>query len=479
MDRVLSSSEMREADAYTINVLGANSADLMQKAGVALADEAEKTAKTLKTDEITVVCGTGNNGGDGYVCATELLNRGFNVAVYAVDSNLSPDCQLKKSAYKGRYLRHITGAIVIDCLFGTGLSREVTGEYAQIINEINESSAFVISADIASGLNGDNGLVMGCAVKADKTVAIAEYKLGHFLNDGIDLSGEVIKKDIGIACPDKDYVVIYSADDVVPFYPKRKRNSHKGTYGTANLIAGCEKYTGSAVLAVSSALSSGCGLVKLTSEKSVRLALCTKFPQAIYLEEADLSAQSITIGMGCGVSRELYERISRILREYTGELVIDADGLNTISKFGIDILKRAKCNVTVTPHIKEFSRLTGLSVNEILQDPVTHAKNFALKHGVTVVLKSAVTIITDGQKVALNTRGSTALSKGGSGDVLAGYICGCLARGINSFNSAVCATFVLGVSAEISSKEKTDYCATAKDVLKNLHFSIRNLTRQN
>ncbi len=481
MEKVLSNAQMRLADAYTVKGKGVSSAELMRRAGVALADETEKVAKKLKTNEILVVCGTGNNGGDGYVCASELSKRGFSVAVYDLEGKFLWDCEREKHAYKGRYLRHMCGAIVIDCIFGTGLCREVTGEIRPLIEQINSYGAYVISADIPSGLSGDNGKILGDAVKANETVAIAEYKLGHFLNDGPDTCGEVVKKDIGILLPQKilsDCVSICNVGDMAAFYPPRKRNSHKGTFGTADLIAGSKKYHGAAALSLQAALQSGCGIVKLTTEEGVKFALAAKYPQAIYTDEVDLGANAIALGMGCGVTPELYGKIEKLLTEYTGKLLIDADGLNALSKYGLGILKGKKCEVILTPHIKEFSRLTKLSVEEITDDPVIHAKAFANEYGVILVLKSATTVITDGEKTVINLRGSTALAKGGSGDILAGYACGTLARGLGAFDAVVCACYTLGLSAEISSEEKTDFCATAYDIIKNLHVAVKRITQK-
>lgn len=476
MERALTNVQMRESDSYTIRNLGISAGQLMKNAGKAIADEAAKVAQKLNCDDILVVCGTGNNGGDGYVCAEELKTRGFNVKIYAFSGNLSDDCKTAKQACKCTYSNDICGAIIIDCIFGTGLTRAIAGEYAEIVNLINQSNAYVISADIPSGINGDKGQIMGCAVKADLTVAIAEYKTGMFLNDGIDYCGKIVKKDIGIVCPQQEYIKIYDACDIKQFFPKRPRNSHKGTFGSANIIAGSDKYIGAAALSVGAALKSGCGYVKLTSTEKVKFSLAPKYPSAIFLEEPDNGSQAIAVGMGCGVSEQLYKTIKKLLSDFSGTLLIDADGLNSLAKFGVNALKEKKCNVIITPHIKEFSRLTNNSVKEILGDPVSAAKRFAKQFNVTVLLKSAVSIITDGARVAFNISGNTALSKGGSGDILSGYLCGTLARGVEPFEAAVCAAYVLGTAAEIAAKEKTEYCATAQDVIKNLHFSVRRLT---
>ncbi len=477
MEKVLTNSQMRAADEYTINTLKIPSETLMRRAGESLAEEVEKVANLNGVKNILVLCGTGNNGGDGFVCAEKLIARGFAVKVYALEGSLSADCAREKQKYSGQYTQEISGGIIVDCIFGTGLTREVTGKYAEVIAKINASGAFVISADIPSGLSGDSGKILGCAVRADLTVAIAEYKAGHFLGDGTDLCGTLIKKDIGITCPDDGYAYIFNDCDIKPFYLKRKRNSNKGTYGSVNLIAGSSKYIGAAALAAEAALKSGCGYVKLITCNDVKYALAAKFPQVVFTGKEDLTSNLIAIGMGCGVSSELYNKIKYLLANYTGTLIIDADGLNTISKFGIDILINKSCRVILTPHPKEFSRLTNLSVEEILSDPLKNAKDFAKKYGVTLLLKGAASIITDGEKTVINAKGSTALAKAGSGDILSGYIGGCVARGLDPFDGVVCAAYTIGITAEEVSEQKTDYCATSKDIIKNIHRAVLRLTR--
>lgn len=474
MIRFLSNAEMRSADMYTINELGVPSEELMRRAGEAIAEEVAKAAKDCGK-KITVVCGTGNNGGDGYVCARALKERGLDVAVFATEGNLSPDCQNAKNLYGGAYTHKIEGDIIVDCLFGTGLSREVGGRYAEIIKMINDSGALVVSADIPSGINVDNGAVMGTAVRADITVAIAEYKLGHVLGDGVDFCGATVKADIGIKA-EGDYASALEDRDAKKFFPERKRNSHKGTYGSACIMAGSEKYMGAAALCLSAASRSGCGYVRAACPAAVRGALISSLPQVIFSEQADLSANAVAIGSGCGADENLYAKLKEILLSYKGKLIIDADGLNVLAVFGKDILKKACCEVLITPHAKEFSRLTGQDVKAILCDPVESAKKFAREYGLKVLLKGAATVITDGRKVFLNLRGSTALAKGGSGDMLTGLICGSAARGLDLMDAALCGAYVLGCAAEAVSAEKTDYCATATDILAAVPAAIKNIT---
>lgn len=260
------------------------------------------------------------------------------------------------------------------------------------------------------------------------------------------------------------------------FYPKRDRNSHKGTYGSANIIAGSDKYIGAAVLAIETALMSGCGYVKLTVNESVKYALAVKYPQVIYIDQPDLSSQCIAVGMGCGVSEKLYGQIKYLLENYSNTLIIDADGLNSLARFGTDTLKQKSCTVILTPHLKEFSRLTGKGVEDIKSNPQVFAEEFAREYGVVLLLKGADSIITNGVNTFVNKSGTTALAKAGSGDMLAGFMCGTVARGVSPLNAVCCSAYTMGLSAQISSAQKTDYCATAKDIIKNLHLAVKQLT---
>lgn len=471
MAEFITNGQMREADAYTIEKLGVPSEELMRRAGTAIADEVEKLARGKS---VLVVCGSGNNGGDGFVCARVLKERGAAVRVFDAGENYSDDCLREKSRYNGAYTDEIEGDIIVDCLFGTGLNRAVGGKYGKIIAEINACGAFVVSADIPSGLCGDNGRVLGSAVKADLTVAIEKIKCGCVLGDGLDFCGKITVKPIGVVC-NGDYLRALDDGEAAAFYPARKRNTHKGSYGCALLIAGSDRYVGAAALAAQAAAKSGCGYVKLRSSEKVEAALVGKLPQIIY-GDYDLNAQSIAIGMGRGATEETYAEVKYLLSEYRGSLIIDADGLNALAKFGADALLVKKCTVLVTPHVKEFSRLTGASVDEILSDPVNYARGFAEKYGVCVLLKSAASVITDGKTTVLNLKGNSALAKGGSGDMLSGYIAGSVARGLSLFDGAVCGAYTLGLAAEIAAEAKTEYCATAKDIINNLHNAVKRLT---
>ena len=475
MQLYLTSTQVREAEKKTI-AFGIPSEVLMKRAGRALADEVQAAAERLGVNSALIVCGTGNNGGDGLVCARELVSRGLDVSVFAFDGDPSPDCRREKKRYTGKYAKAIGGKLIVDCMFGTGLNRKLIGEWATAVKKINSSKAYVISADLPSGLDGDNGEILGVAVKADLTVAFGFPKIGCVLGEGIEHSGKIVVKDIGVVA---DEGCAYAAEekDIAAFYPPRRRNCHKGDFGKACIVAGSEEYLGAAALALSSAVRSGCGYIYAVVPESMKALLAAKFPQCIFRGEPELSADCIAVGMGMGCNQHTYALIKGILSSYKGKVVIDADGLNSIAEFGKDILKQTKAKILLTPHVGEMARLTGLKKEEIVRDPIGVAKAFAAEYNVTVHLKNAVSVTADFKKATVTSRGSAALAQAGSGDILSGLIAGNAARGLTLHNAAVCSQYILGMSGEICSEQYTDEATTAKELAENICTAIKHLTK--
>lgn len=470
MERILSVEQMKKADEFTINTLGISSEDLVVRAGTAVADE---IYKRLKGGRVLVCIGKGNNGADGRVVA-EVLSRihGFTVATLNVSNGIF---KLLDKDYD----------IIVDCIFGTGLNKPVEGKYKLAIEKINQSGAYVVSCDIPSGLNGNTGIPMGIAVKANLTVAIQEYKLGHFLNDGPDYCGQVVVKDIGISVWGEDYFKRLNDVDLEKFFPERKRNVNKGSFGKTCVIGGSKSYPGSAVLSLLAltALKMGNGYSNLAIPDSIFDAVSLKFPELtvttlksdgdkILFDQEKLSTllkyNAISFGMGVGVTKDNYQTIKYLLENYNGKLLIDADGLNTLSTYGVGILKDKKCDVILTPHIKEFSRLISKETSEIISQTVPLAVEFAKEYDVTLVLKSSTTVITDGNEFYLNTSGCSGLAKAGSGDILSGIICGLLAGKQDAFDCAVAGCYLFGLAGEKASKNSNDFCMTATDVISAL-----------
>ena len=232
MERVLTALEMQQADKYTMEKLGVPQAVLVERAGSVVAEE---IIKRFNCGKVLVCIGKGNNGADGRVIYQKLIERGFNVQIF--------------EAFKGDFTAfNQKFDVIVDCIFGVGLNRKVEGDYAKAIELINNSGAFIVACDIVSGLNSDNGMVEGVCVKANLTVAIQDFKLGHFFGDGIDFSGEVIARDIGISSEKDDFIKIIDKNAVKDCFSKPKRNVHKGCFGKCAVIGGSRDYSGSVVL---------------------------------------------------------------------------------------------------------------------------------------------------------------------------------------------------------------------------------------
>ena len=490
MRRILTVAQMREADTYTINEKNEPSLTLMYRAGEALANEAENL---VSQGEVLCVCGGGNNGGDGYVCAEILRERGREVTVVCVGESKSADNEYYKQRFieaGGRIEKAFPEnkfSLVVDCLLGTGFYGAPKGECAVAIERIKAyktDGAKVLSADIPSGLNGDNGQKSLC-VEADVTLCIGEEKTGVYYGEGVDVAGKVVRKDIGIVLPNEEYATIIQKEDVAKLLPKRKRNTHKGDYGRVAIIGGSAQYFGAGYLSAYAGLRSGAGYTYLYVPQSILGYYVLKNPEMIIrpldgrgargmCETLDglLSMQAIAYGMGMGVTKEVCEGAKQLLNTYTGSLLLDADALNALAKYEkgniVSIFANKKCEVVLTPHVKEFSRLTGDSIEEILEKGMFAPVAFAKQCAVTVLLKGAVTTVTDGERIAVNIAGSAGQAKGGSGDALSGLIAGLLAQGLDVFDGAVAGAYLLGRSAENVEKTVGEYGMLATDIINGL-----------
>ncbi len=491
MEKVLTCAQMRAADEYTIRTLGVPSQELMERAGAAIAEETEKLLKECGGNRVLAVCGGGNNGGDGWCAARLLLEKGYDVSVLSIADELSPDCAVQREKYVGKTVQTFAGDadVVIDAIFGTGFHGEPQGVFAEAIRNINRSRAKVVSADIPSGLSGDSGLC-ALSVRADVTVAVGELKTGLLLANGADVCGKIVRKDIGISA-EECHIWRTQAQDFAPLFPPRKKNSNKGNFGKAVILAGSLRYSGAPLLSAGAALRAGCGYTCLALPEELFSACIGKFPEAIltrapsekgvlrfdesFLRSLTAGADCIAVGMGCGVSRGVYDILCFLLREYKGTLLVDADGINSLAAFGVQALENAACKVIVTPHPKEFSRLSDSDFYDVLENGISLAQSFAKQYGCTVLLKGNTTVITDGETTLLNTEGTPALAKGGSGDVLSGIIAAIAARGIQPLQAAACGAFLLGRAGLYAAREKGEYSVIGSDVTDKLPQAILSL----
>ncbi len=484
MQYIVTPQRASETDRNMIDRYFIPSLLLMEQAATALANEAAALADGGK---ILVVCGKGNNGGDGWAAARILISRGFLVYCAGTSLELEGDALINRSIAERMcecelltedtdfFERHADAAVIIDALFGTGLTRFPSGLYAEIIDKINAHGARVVSADIPSGVFGATGQAQ-TAVRADVTVTFQYAKSGHFLYPGRELTGRLVTARIGVdkGFEPRDLMYIDRLD-----IEKRSSNTNKGTYGTLGLIAGSRGMAGAAVLCARAAASSGAGLVRAGSVEYVTSILQSAVPEVTVRElgteaieaepllELVKGCSALAAGPGMGVSDSTVNVI-RLINTLSVKKVLDADALNVMAE-DKSLLSGIK-NAILTPHPKEFSRLSGINIGILLADPIKAAREYALMYGVVVLLKGATTVVTDGERTALVTAGSPSMAKGGSGDVLTGVIGGLLAQGMELFEAAYTGAYLCGKAGERACERCGEHSALPSDTIRELNF---------
>lgn len=495
MIKVVSVENMRKSDAYA----GEHSAsfrELMSRAGSAI------FAAVEWRPPVAVVCGTGNNAGDGFAVAVLLKDANIPCTVFLLSDKISDTSQFffDKCVSLGvdicRGIENLcldSFGTVLDCIFGTGFKGEVVEPYRTAIERINQSTAYTVSADINSGLNGDSGLSEIC-VNSDLTVSVGSYKSGLFLNSAKDHIKSKINCDIGIELIDKPAYLI-EKKDIQHLFANRPHNSNKGDYGYVALIGGSLRYSGAAKLSNLSlaALRSGAGVSKLAVPKTLSPAVLpyllesTLFPledkdgeyrfSETEISELMAHTASAAVGMGMGRSEEVAHLLRYLLGEYSGNLVIDADGLNVLSGMDRQLLKEASCRVILTPHPKEFERLCGEKIEDFKHDIITAAKTYAKDTGTVLLLKGPTTVITDGDTVYLADRGCGGMATAGSGDVLSGVLAGICGYVKDSelLLGVAAGAYLAGLAGEIASRDIPEAAMTAGDTVKAIPAAMKEI----
>ncbi len=434
---------------------------LMQAAAQRLFDVLKSEGR--HKGRICVVCGKGNNGGDGYALAYMLRNAKLRVAVCAIDrpsSSLAIKYHKLYSENEGLFcnidiIEKGETDTVVDCMFGFSFKGELSGEYARAAEAINKSGAFVIAADLPSGLYADSDEKPPLAVKADITCSFTGYKCALVSNPAKELCGKVIIADIGIPDEVLNRFTPYAYTDGSKFIsklPNRKDNSHKGSYGPIVALCGNEDMSGAAYLACNAAYRTGTGLVKLYTHKKAALPLKTMLPEAIIKEaesaDALINEKGKALLIGCGCGRSYDHIITEVLKRIETTAVLDADGINCIAGH-IELYKSVSCPLIITPHPAEMARLMGVSTEEINASRIKHAKKFAETYGFVTVLKGSSTVVAapDGS-LYINRTGNSGLAKGGSGDVLAGIIASLCAQDAQPFVAAALGVYIHGAAAD-------------------------------
>lgn len=484
MEFLLNSLQMKHCDRDTVEKIGIPSMVLMERAALSVVDEMERNDMDLRS--VLVLCGSGNNGGDGLAIARLLDEKGICVTpVFAGrEASMTDETALQYRICENCGMKISTNlpereyTTIVDAIFGIGLSRPVEGRYADLIEWINHQDAKVISVDIPSGISADTGKVLGTAVRADFTVTFAYRKIGHILYPGTEYCGHVIRRDIGITAErfqDGIPGVFTYAEEDLQRIIHRRAYSNKGTYGKVLLIAGSRGMSGAACLAAMAAYRSGSGLVRVFTPECNREIIQNYLPEAIvtaYEDENDaifLLKQAISwsdvigIGPGLGTDPLAARLLECVLRESVKPVVVDADGLNLLAAIP-SLMHISRSKLILTPHIGEMMRLTEEKKSVITDDVIMSASKYAEKYGVICVLKDARTVVSDGIRTYLNTSGNNGMAVAGSGDILTGIICGLLAQGMQPFDSASLGVYLHGLAGDLAQEKFSAYGMIARDI---------------
>lgn len=509
--RLLSCEEMKLVEQAAART-GLSYQRMMDNAGSACArnirNEIEK--EPMHKNRVAVVCGKGNNGGDGFVVARKLAENGYNVCVilalgYPTSQEatymykLVLDQSIRTVWYdadKDRALQTIKNAdVLVDAVFGFSFAGSLDEEMRTLIREMNASEAVKFALDVPSGVYCDSGYCDPDCFRADYTIAISALKPAHIFHPASECCGDIIIANIGI--PDECYSVAgdniytYNKAEVKKLFPKRRITAHKNTFGHVLCICGSRTMAGAPVLAASAALRSGAGLVTLAFPESLYNVVSGKITEALLMPVAENSEgtfsacglkkvlaeldkyDAIVIGCGMGVNEDTRAILCAVLENAKVPVVIDADGLNILSK-DLSVLSLAKGKIVITPHIGEMQRLCKLDKDVILTDKIRVAQQFGEKYGVYVVLKGANTVVAspDSKRVYINNTGNTGLSKGGSGDVLAGLIGGFIVQGFDFTDAVTSAVFVHGYTGDVVSERTSKRGMLPSDVVNELAYSL-------
>ena len=507
--RLVSAEGMRLRDRHTIETLGVPGELLMESAGRAVAGEA--LAMGALSRGALVVCGSGNNGGDGLVAARHLHALGVRVRVALVSDtgDVRGDAAANLSRARAAGVPFApadaapaAGEIVVDAIFGTGLAREVAGAAARVIACIrsarSEAGCPVLAVDLPSGLCADTGQPLGACVEADVTVTLGLPKLGLALEPGRSLAGRVRVAKIGIAdeAPGADTAAwVWTRAGAAAWLPSRPPAGHKGTFGHVLVVAGSEGKTGAAALAAQGAGRAGAGLVTIACPASLNDILETKCTEAMTVPVAETPGRGfaaaaeksllelaaardvVALGPGIGTDPETAALVRALVPVLPRPLVLDADGLNAVAPDPA-LLKRRGAPTIVTPHPGEAARLLGTEVRAVNTDRVGAARAVSERTGAVVVLKGAATITAapDG-RVIVNPTGGPILGTGGSGDVLTGVVAGLLAQGLPPFEAAALGAYLHGFAADRLAERLGPAGALAEDLAETVPAAMQRLRR--
>jgi hydroxyethylthiazole kinase-like uncharacterized protein yjeF len=504
--KLVTASEMRDLDRRTIQECGIPGIVLMEHAGTGTAELLVTSFPEVRSGWVAVLAGRGNNGGDGFVIARHLMNKGIRVKVFLLScrDNVRGDAltnlqiwlnmggEVAEILYKGNFTKVkkelAQARLIVDAVFGTGLNSAVTGVVKNIITFINSLPTPVVAVDIPSGLDATEGKVLGAAIRADMTATFGLAKIGQVLEPGIQYVGRLAVVDIGIP-----HSFIEEADikahllDIeeldVGLLDQRPPQAHKGDYGHLFVLAGSPGKTGAAAMICQGALRTGAGLVTLGIPASLNPILEAKLTEAMteplhdagagYLT-SDASGRirqllegktSVALGPGISTQPQVRELLLELIPEVPVPLVIDADGITAVASRP-EILKQCKGTVILTPHPGEMARLVGTTPHKVQNDRTGVARAFAATYGCIVVLKGNRTVIaTPDERIYINQTGNPGMASGGMGDVLTGMIGGLIAQGLSPLDAALWGVYLHGLAGDIAVQTIGEIPLIAGDIL--------------
>lgn len=502
--RILSAEAMREVDRVAIEELGIPSLVLMENAAIGVVDAIGEIYE--EAESAAIFCGPGNNGGDGLAIARHLAVRGYDVQVFLVSGRRGmrgdAEVQLGICRRQGLAIQEVADEdgvvealeeareadLIVDALFGTGLSKPLEGMLADLVEGLNDLPVPRVAVDLPSGLNGSQSEPLGPHIVADLTVTFAAPKIVHVFPPASEAVGELVVTDLGIppelvdeAGEDGGPLHLLVGEELSGLLPEREPDSHKGDYGHALIVAGSPGKAGAAILAARAAVRSGAGLVTAAVPESILnvVDLGSIESMTLPLTSLDQVLEALegksVLAMGPGLGQEAGEAIRRIALEVSLPLVLDADGINAFAGRAAEIAGRSEETV-LTPHPGELGRLLGISTSEVQEDRIAAARRAAVETESVVVLKGHRTlVVTPGGEVHVNATGNPGMASGGTGDVLTGMIAGLLAQGLGALDAARLGVYLHGLAGDLAAARTGEAALTAGDLLTHLPAAFLEL----
>jgi len=513
--RILNAAQMREADRFTIEEIGIPSLVLMENAGRQVVAAIEAAYEARLNGRVAVLCGRGSNGGDGFVVARTLLQRGIDTTVFVIGAlaEVRGDAKTNleilgrlgvtvveigdEQSWELHFSEIAQCSLIVDAIVGTGLKSALGGMMETVVADVNASSIPIVSIDLPSGLSADTPRILGDCIDASMTVTLAAPKLPLVLPPGEEHAGDVVIADIGIPHEVIDGVEgqrieLLTPEQLREIVEPRAADSHKGDFGRVTIVAGSRGKTGASHMAAMGALRSGAGLVTVATPASVLPIVASMAPEFMTepLDESaegtvsakaierllELSHDVIACGPGLGRGPCVTEFVRALLDRATVPLVLDADAITVLADDPAGLVGREERDVIITPHPGEMARLIGSSIEEVQANRIDVATDFATTHRVYVVLKGHRTVIaTPDGHIFINPTGNAGMATGGTGDVLTGMIAAWVGQLLDAEAACRLAVFLHGAAGDLAEAEEGQVAMTATDVIAHLGDALNGL----